>query len=74
MDTTKRYVHDRSFTWFGTATSIKSDRIKLALWATPLPIVEGCGHASVFNIRVKYYPIHLIGLSVLLDKLVSVLI
>lgn len=52
-------IHDRSFIWFGTDTSIKSERIKLALWATPLPIVEGCGHAS--------------GLSVLLNKLVSVL-
>ena len=74
MDTTKRHIHDRSVSWFGTSTSIKSDRIKLASWATPFPIVEGCGHASVVYIRVKYHPLHVIGLSALVDKLVSVLI
>ena len=32
METPNTHMHDRSLSWLGTGTSIKSDSVKLALW------------------------------------------
>jgi hypothetical protein len=39
-DTTNTQIRDRSISWFGTGTSIKSGGIKLVLWVQFFPLSE----------------------------------
>ena len=38
QNTPKTHIHDRSLSWLGTGTSIKSGGVKLVLWAQNSPI------------------------------------
>ena len=40
IDTTNTHIHDRSFSWLGTSTSIKSGGIILVLWTQACPLNE----------------------------------
>ena len=40
IDTTNTNIHGRSHSWLGTGTSMKSDEVKLFLWAQISPLSE----------------------------------
>ena len=48
-------MHNHSFTWLGTGTSIENGGVKLVLWAQTSPCSDSCNHESVFNMSVKYF-------------------
>ena len=55
---TPTHIHDSSFSWFGTNTSVNSDEVTLILFAqTPL-LVTWWDHASIMNMRIKW-PTHI---------------
>ena len=42
-------IHDRSLSWPGTGTSIKSGRVKLVLWAQSFPFCEMMWSCKCFS-------------------------
>jgi hypothetical protein len=40
IDTINTHIHDCSFSWFGTGTSVESGWVKLVLWAQISPFSE----------------------------------
>jgi len=52
-------IQDRSLSWLGTSTSIKSGGVKLGLWTQTSPLSEIRGHVSVFHVRVKCQTSHI---------------
>jgi len=48
IDTLNTRIHGRLHCWLGTGTSIKSGRVKLALWAQTSPFYEGNNLMIVF--------------------------
>ena len=51
IDTLNAQIHDRSLSWIGTGTSMKSGGVKL--------LNKWCGNAGVFDISVKCQPLQI---------------
>ena len=46
IKTSNTQIHDRSLTWLGTGTSIKSGGVKIVLWAHNLSLYKLIYHAE----------------------------
>ena len=66
IDTSNTQIHDRSLSWLGTCTSIKSIRVKLVLWDETSPLVKLgqifvgftqkiCGRLACHDINVDFH-------------------
>ena len=55
MGNPNTHIHDRSLSWPGTGTHIKSGGFMLVLWVQKSQLsLEGCGHANDLYCNIKY--------------------
>ena len=59
IDTSYTTIYNRKLIWLDTGTSIKSDEVKLVLRYQTNSLKYG--HASVFQMWVKYQPSRITG-------------
>ena len=61
INTPNGYIHDRSLSWLGTVTSIRSGGVKLLSWSRTSSPREMMRPSSAFQVWVKCPSSHIIG-------------